>query len=142
MTEARSVPEWIGKRNEPVPPRVRMRVFERYAGICQCGCTTPIAGKPWQVDHRQALINGGSNSEGNLVPLLTEHHKIKTHADVQTKAKTARMKAAHLGVKAKGRPMPAGKASKFKRKMDGRVVRRDTGEPDKLFGEFARDGHD
>jgi 5-methylcytosine-specific restriction enzyme A len=121
----RDVKEWIGKRNEPIPPRVRMRVFERYAGICQCGCTTAIAGKPWQVDHVQALINGGSNCESNLVPLLADHHKIKTRADVATKAKTARIVAARLGIKPKGRPMPGSRASGWKRCMDGTVVRRD-----------------
>jgi 5-methylcytosine-specific restriction protein A len=121
----RDVPEWIGETPDtPVPLRVRMRVYEARGGKCAC-CGVPIAGKPWEIDHSIPLIHGGKNRESNLQPLLTEHHRIKTHADVQTKARTARIKAAHLGVKAKGRPMPGSKASKFKRKINGQVVLRD-----------------
>jgi|SRR5580658_4143723 5-methylcytosine-specific restriction protein A len=123
----RDVPEWIGKDDNDWPPRrVYLRVWDRFGGVCQCGCGRKItAGEPWNLDHVIAVINGGRNVESNLVPLLTEHHSIKTRADVQTKAKIARIKAAHLGVKAKGRPMPGSKASKFKRKINGQVVLRD-----------------
>lgn len=97
----RSVPEWIGKTDdEAPPPRVRVRVFERFKGVCQCGCGIVIRpGMPWQADHKDALINGGENREKNLVPILTDHHKVKTAADVAVKSKTYRMKAAHVGVR-------------------------------------------
>jgi 5-methylcytosine-specific restriction enzyme A len=128
---SRSVPEWIGKDDNDWPPRrVYLRVWDRFGGVCQCGCGRKItAGEPWNLDHVIAVINGGPNRESNFVPLLVSCHKAKTREDLAIKSKTARIKAAHLGVKAKSRPMPGSKASKFKRKMDGRVVRRDTGEP-------------
>jgi 5-methylcytosine-specific restriction endonuclease McrA len=122
----RDVPEWIGKDDDAMPPpRVRIRTFERYGGECQCGCGIDICGKPWAVDHKIAVINGGKNRESNLVPILTSHHKIKTVADLKIKSKTARIKAANLGVKSKGRPMPGSKASGWKHKLSGEWVKRD-----------------
>ena len=40
----RTTPEWIGKTDDtPVPPHVRLRIFERFGGIC-CECTIKIVG--------------------------------------------------------------------------------------------------
>lgn len=123
----RSVPEWIGKSSDSaVPPRVRVRVFQRYGGRCQCGCNRPIrAGESWQCEDTVALINGGERRESNLKPWLTEHHKNKTKADVAEKSMVYRKRAAHLGIKVrKGRPMPGSRASGVKIKMNGTVERR------------------
>lgn len=123
---SRSVPEWIGKTdNANIPPRVRLRIFARYDGICQCGCGRKItAGEQWQCDDRKALINGGQRRESNLWPMLTEHHKIKTRSDVAIKSKVARIRAKHLGIaKPRGR-WGYGKAEAFKKKISGEVVRR------------------
>lgn len=97
----RSVPEWIGRTpDSKIPPRVRVRVFMRDDGRCQCGCGRRITvGDKWQTDHRIALTNGGENRERNLFTLLTAHHKVKTRADVAEKSKVARMRAKHLGIK-------------------------------------------
>jgi 5-methylcytosine-specific restriction protein A len=125
---SRKLPEWIGKNDNDWPPkRVYLRVWDHFGGICQCGCGRKIAaGEPWNLDHVIALINGGANRESNFVPLLVEHHKIKTREDVAIKSKIARVKAAFIGVmKPKGRPMPGSKASGWRKKMDGTVVRRD-----------------
>jgi len=95
----RSLPLWIGKTDdEPIPPRVKLRVFERYGGICQLTGRKIRPGDSWQADHRIALINGGKNAEDNLWPVLTEAHKAKTAEDVKIKSKVARMKAKHLGI--------------------------------------------
>ncbi len=123
----RSVPEWIARSDDsPIPDRVRVRVFSRYLGRCQCGCGHVIvAGERWDCDHRVALINGGEHREYNLVPLLVAHHKAKTRSDIATKSLTYRKRKAHLGIKRRSRsPMPGSKASGWKRKMDGTVVRR------------------
>lgn len=91
--------EWIGKTDDSVPPpRVRLRVFVRFNGICQ-ECTTKIAVKRWVLDHRIALINGGENRESNLGPIHEACNKIKTAADVAEKAVTARVRAKHIGIK-------------------------------------------
>ena len=121
----RSVPEWQGATDDtPIPPRVRLRVFERDGGICQCGCTIKIkAGDKWETDHATAIIAGGKNEESNLRTLLAAHHKIKTRADIAEKAMIYRKRSKHLGIKKPSR-FPGSKDSGWKKKIDGRVVRR------------------
>ena len=101
----RSVDEWFSKRDDaPIPPRVRLRVFDRDKGRCQCGCGIKIVpGDKWETDHIRALINGGEHCESNLQTLLSAHHKIKTRADVGLKAKSDRIRKRHLGIKKRGR---------------------------------------
>jgi 5-methylcytosine-specific restriction enzyme A len=122
----RSVSEWIGKTdNAAIPPRVRLRQFERDGGVCQCGCGIRIrAGDKWETDHRVAVINGGPNREGNLRTLLTAHHKIKSREDMATKSKNYKVRSKHLGLQAKRKPFPGSRASGLRKKMDGTVERR------------------
>lgn len=96
----RAVAEWIGKNDdEPVPDRVRVRVFLKFKGICQ-ECGVKITTKRWICDHRKAIINGGENREKNLGPIHEAcDDKIKTPRDVKIKAKTYRMQKRNLGVK-------------------------------------------
>lgn len=98
---SRSVEEWIGATPATrIPPRVRLRVFYRDSGICQCGCGRLIhAGERWQTDHTIALVNGGENRESNLRTLLIKHHAVKTKADIAEKSTTYRKRAKHLGIK-------------------------------------------
>jgi 5-methylcytosine-specific restriction protein A len=122
---ARSTNEWIGTTPDtPVPDRVRVRVFDRDGGRCQCGCGRKVmAGESWDTDHKIALVNGGENRESNLTTLLTEHHKSKTRRDVAIKSKTYRMRKRHLGIRKPSR-FPGARNSPLKKKMDGTVVLR------------------
>lgn len=97
----REVPEWIGATpDSKIPPRVRLRVFYRDNGICQCGCERLIrAGERWQTDHKIAIVNGGENREQNFRTLLVKHHAVKTAEDVAEKSRVYRKRAKHLGVK-------------------------------------------
>lgn len=125
---SRATPEWIGRNDsEPFPSRVRLRIFERDKGCCQCGCGRAIrAGEKWETDHRIALINGGNNQESNGCTLLTEHHRTKTAHDVAEKSMVYAKRIKHFGIsKRKGRPMVGSRASNWKRKMDGSLVRRE-----------------
>lgn len=118
---ARSRPEWIGKNDdEPVPDRVRLRVFDKAKGLC-AECKNKIIGGRWVCDHRIAIINGGENREKNLGAICDLcDRKVKTPRDVAEKALIARVKAKHLGIKRrKGRPMPGSKASGVKMKIGG-----------------------
>jgi 5-methylcytosine-specific restriction endonuclease McrA len=123
---SRTVPEWIGTTDDtPVPPRVRVRVFDRDGGRCQCGCGRKIlVGEAWETHHVVPLIAGGENREANLATLLKAHHAKQTKADVAAKAKSYAVRSRHLGVKRKSRSIPGSKASGWKRKMDGTVERR------------------
>ena len=99
---ARAVPEWIGATPDAkIPPRVRLRVFERHNGVCYLSKRKIRPGDKWQLDHIKALVNGGTHSEGNLAPVLVEPHKAKTAADVAEKAKIDRIRKKHLGIDTK-----------------------------------------
>lgn len=105
---ARSTDEWIGKTDDtPVPPRVRLRVFETHKGVCHLSGRKIRAGEPWECDHVKALINGGENRESNLAPALKDKHRAKTNADVAEKAVITRQRQKHLGITGPKRPWPS-----------------------------------
>lgn len=96
----RSVPEWIGKSNdEKIPPRVKLRIFERAGGKCHISGRIIRAGEAWDADHIIALCNGGEHRETNLAPALTDKHREKTKADVAEKAAIYRKRAKHFGLR-------------------------------------------
>lgn len=122
---SRSVPEWIAKSDdEAIPPRVKLRIFERDGGRCHISGRLIRAGEAWDADHVIALCNGGEHREGNLAPALTAPHRAKTAEDIAEKAAVYRVRAKHLGLRPKGRPMPGSKLSGLRKRMDGTVERR------------------
>lgn len=122
---ARSVEEWIGKTDDSaIPPRVRLRVFERFGGRCYLSGRQLRPGDRWEIEHVVALSNGGEHRENNLAPVCVEAHKEKTKTDVKTKSKIARVKKKHLGLSKSKNPMPGGRGSKWKKKIGGGIVPR------------------
>ena len=104
----------------------RLNLFLMRKGLC-AACSQKIdAGKAWDIDHILPLALGGTNEPNNLQILCRSCHRTKTtHYDVPRIAKTKRLKAQHLGARAPStRPIPGSRRSPWKRKMDGRVVRR------------------
>jgi len=121
----RATPEWHGKTDDtPVPLRVRLRVFEAHGGKCHITGQKINPGDAWDLDHVLALINGGENREGNLAPALRHAHRAKTARDVAQKAKDTRIRAKHVGAAKPKAAMPGSRASGWKRKLDGTLVRR------------------
>lgn len=119
----RSVPEWIGKTSDSrIPPRVRLRVFERHNGICHISGRKIRPGETWECEHIVALSLGGEHRESNLAPALTAPHKVKTAQDRKDKATADRAKANHIGI-GKGSRWPK---SRLKKKVSGEVVDRET----------------
>ena len=99
----RTVPEWIGKTaDSAVPPRVKLRVFERLNGTCHISGIKIQTGDKWQVEHVIPLIlwtgDGHGNRETNLAPALVDPHKEKTKAEMKIKAKVARTRKKHIRV--------------------------------------------
>lgn len=102
MTEltARAVPEWVGATpDSAIPPKVRLRVLLRHNRTCYLSGRLITAADKWDVDHVQALANGGENRETNLAPALRDKHREKTAADVAQKAKADRNLKRHMGVR-------------------------------------------
>ena len=122
----RSLPEWIGATDDtPIPARVKVRVFEMGGGRC-VSCTLDIrGGLAPAYDHIRSIINGGENRESNIQLLCVPCHLVKTMADIKEKSRVYHKKAKHIGLKLKqGRPFPGSKNSKWKKMMNGKVVRR------------------
>ena len=95
----RAVEEWIGRSaDDPVPPRVRLRVFDRHNGFCHITGRKIMAGETWEVEHIKPLKAGGEHREQNMAPALTEPHKIKTADERSTTAKIERTRKKHLGI--------------------------------------------
>lgn len=96
----RAVEEWIGKTDDSkAPPRVRLRIFERHAGVCHLSGRKIAPGDSWDLEHIKALSLGGENRESNLAPALKEPHKKKTAEDMKAKAKSDRVRKKHRGIK-------------------------------------------
>ncbi|MCZ4270935.1 HNH endonuclease [Maritalea porphyrae] len=95
----RSTDEWFGATADTkAPPRVELRVFERYGGICYLSGIKILPGMKWELEHIKALCNGGENRESNLAPALVKAHKAKTAQDRKEKAKSDRIRKKHLGI--------------------------------------------
>lgn len=112
----RSIEEWVGKHDDsPIPPRVRLRIFERADGVCYLSGRKIRPGEKWEIEHVLALALGGTHSESNMAPALVAPHKVKTAADRRMKAKNDRVSKRHLGIKKRRRTIPG-------RKFDGTPI--------------------
>lgn len=95
----RALPEWVATHDDQaIPPRVKLRIWERCGGRCAITGKKLMPGDPYEFDHIIALANGGRHAEGNLQLVSSAAHKAKTCADLATKSKTARVRAKHLGI--------------------------------------------
>lgn len=95
----RSVEEWIGRNDDdPVPPRVRLRVFDAKGGKCH-KCTRKImVGEPWTCEHIIALANKGPNRESNLGVTCCNCLPEKNADDLAEKSSVYHKRARHLGI--------------------------------------------
>lgn len=97
---ARSVEAWQGRTDDtPVPPRVRLRVWDREEGLChRCRRQIPV-GDAWIIEHRNAIILGGANAEPNLCLTCSWCKPQKDAEDQAAKSKTADVRKKHLGIR-------------------------------------------
>lgn len=79
------------------------------------------SGLEW--DHHIPLAIGGEDALHNLDPLCVRCHRLKTRTDVSRIAKAVRVRLKHLGIRQPSR-FPGSRASRWKKKLDGSVVRR------------------
>lgn len=120
---ARSTSEWIGKTDDtPIPPRVRIRIFDGALGRCYLCGRKISAGEYWQADHVTALCNGGSNRESNILPACRNCCYTKSAEDVAEKSKVADTRKSFLLPK-QGK-MAGSRGTRFKKLMNGQVIER------------------
>lgn len=114
-------------RRKPLTRLQRVKLFDSVGGKC-CLCGAVIRaerGDRWIVEHLKSLWLGGADDETNMGPAHERCAIAKTTREAPVKAKGDRIRAKHLGIrKTVSRPMPGSKASGWKRKIDGTVVKR------------------
>lgn len=112
-------------RRRSLSTRERLDLFLEANGQCQACGWQLRPGTRWEVDHVIPLALGGRDEACNLQVLCEPCHSGKTRTrDVPAIAKSARVRARHLGAVRSRRPMPCGRGSRWRRMMDGRIVPR------------------
>lgn len=108
------------------PTKIRVAAFERCGGRCE-KCGVHLTPGKFAYDHILPDWLGGEPVLSNAQVLCTPCHSEKTHNEDRPRInKAVRQRAAHLGAKAPSRnPLPGGKRSPWKKKLNGTVERRD-----------------
>ena len=107
-----------------ISTKKRVALFNAKHGLCYLCGGKVSAGEAWEVEHRIPIAMGGADDETNWEVAHAKCHLYKTKEDVGNIAKAKRREANHIGAKQSKTPMPFGKKSKWKRKMDGSIVPR------------------
>lgn len=104
----------------------RTRIFDRNTGICVlCWLRIDAPKEKWIVEHLKPLWLGGADDESNMGPAHERCAIEKTVSEAPVKAKSDRVRANHLGIR-KPSTFPCGRNSKWKRKVSGEVVPRES----------------
>jgi 5-methylcytosine-specific restriction protein A len=99
--------------------------FAHCAGKCE-GCGVRLQVGRFHYDHDVPTgWMSGDNSFDNCRVLCQPCHADKTSAEAPQKAKSDRIRDKWIGAKTSRTPLPCGRNSPFKKRMDGSVVRRD-----------------
>jgi len=99
----------------------RAELFLAQNGKCY-DCPRKLMPGMYHADHRLPLADGGSNDDDNIVLICLDCHKAKTRGENKSRAHHDRIAVG--GRQRKSRPMPGSRASGWKCKMSGEVVRR------------------
>ena len=103
----------------------RREVFEYWHGICHItGRKIDPEMDDWDVEHVIPRWAGGEDTLENMRPALNEPHVEKTKKEASERAKGTRIINKRQKMQRSKNPMNGSKASGWKRKMDGTVVRR------------------
>ena len=110
---------------KPLTDAQRLQMFIRHQGIC-CLCGLKIDGvKQMWDEHINPLWLSGDNEAENRAPAHVKCAREKTKLEATERAKGRDVAEYHFGAKRpKTRPMPCGRRSKHKRKMNGKTVER------------------
>ena len=101
----------------------KLAIWEREGGKCML-CGIKLMFGQFIFEHVRALELGGTDTDDNIRLTCKPCAKEKTKKDHQMTAKAKRQKAKHLGIRGSKSPLPYGKTSKWKKKLDGSIVPR------------------
>ena len=96
-----------------------------HAGGCCEGCGIKLTKTPHYDHDTPTGWLGGDNSFDNCRVLCQPCHKAKTAAEAPIRAKGDRIRDKAIGAKTSRTPLPCGRASPWKKKLSGEVVRRE-----------------
>ena len=103
--------------------RRKLAIWEREHGKCMI-CSIKLTTGQFIFEHVRPLELGGSDTDDNIRLTCKPCAMEKTKVDHSTAAKAKRKKSASLGLKESKSPLPFGKGSPWKRKLDGTIVKR------------------
>lgn len=127
---AEAVSAFVHEERKPLTKLQKARMFAEHGGrCCVCGELIDAVRERGFIDeHIIALENGGTNDMKNRGPAHKRCARSKTADDHGLSAKSKRIYANHIGAKSdKGKKMPFGRSSPYKRKLNGQVVLRERG---------------
>ena len=109
-----------------ITAKMRADIFLRHSGICHLCRMKVVPGEDWDVSHEIPLEAGGKDDATNWFVAHRKCHRVHTSTvDAPLIAKVKRIHQRHIGAKKSKSPMPLGRSSQWKRKMDGSIVRRE-----------------
>ena len=111
-----------------ITAKTRADIFLRHEGMCHLCSMKVLPGQEWDVSHEQPLEAGGRDDESNWLVAHRKCHRVHTSTvDMPMIAKVKRIHQNHIGASQSKSPLPGGRFSKWKKKMDGTVVLRNKG---------------
>jgi len=109
-----------------ITAKMRADIFLSRGGMCHLCSMKVVPGEDWDVSHDIPLEAGGKDDATNWFVAHRKCHRVHTSTvDAPLIAKVKRIHQKHVGAKKSRSPMPLGRNSGFKRKMDGTIVRRE-----------------
>lgn len=120
----------------PRPRRKRLTTLQRFELLqrehhrCHLCNGKIYPGQGWDVSHEIPLELLGADDDTNRRAAHRKCHRVHTATvDIPAIARAKRIEAKHHAGRSSSRPMRGGRNDTLKRKMDGTVVVRATGEP-------------
>ena len=111
--------------------RIRRNCFDYWKTkdlklVCyRCSSIMDPARQQWEAEHELVRAHGGSDDPPNVKPVCIPCHKEKTKKDVKAISKGKRQRDRHFNIRRSPTPMPFGRNSRFKKKINGQIVERD-----------------
>jgi hypothetical protein len=119
--------------------KCRAELLTRERSTCHLCLGPVLIGQRWEVSHPIPLALGGPDDETNRSVAHWKCHKVQTATiDMPAIGKARRVRSRHTGAAVSHSPMRGGRHDILKRKMNGTVVMRATGQPWRPGARIAR----